>query len=209
VPPTTCTITNSTGVGSTCSLIQDKTGLITGLALNDFGHGYANSPSATTLTISGGTCSVAPTGVAFIGGSGNPSPSGPWCFDHNMNITAGWPGEDPMLPDPTTQGDPTNSCFAPSGGGGVDVNTNFDVQYSNMNFDATNNLPVNWGGPGFSGTDDLHLTSSSPGHGAASGNNQGRDVANGGSTLNDMGADIDLVLLYTGCTIQSGVMQCP
>lgn len=206
--PFTCTITNSTGTGATCGVITDKTGALTGLSLSAFGQGYSNPPSSTTLTISGGTCSVQPTGAAFTGGAGNPSPTGPWCVDHNLHITAGWPGEDPLA-DPTAQGDTVNSCFSPAGGGFVDVSHNSDVLYTNMNFDATNNLPVNWGGSGFSGTDDLHLQPSSPGHGTSNGDNQGRDVANGGSTLNDMGADIDLVLLYTGCTIQSGVMQCP
>lgn len=211
VPPTTCTITNPTGTGATCGLIFDETGALSGLSLSAFGQNYANAPSSTTLTIGGGTFTRQATGTAFIGGSGNPSPSGAWCADHNINIVAGWPGEDAMLPDPTTQGDiaAQNSCFFPAGGHWIDVNTNNDVKFTNMNYNLSNNIPVDWGWPGFTETDDLHLLTASQGHNAANGDNQGRDVANGGPTLNDIGADVDLVLLYTGCTISSGRMICP
>lgn len=213
VPPTTCTITNSTGTGATCGLILDKSGNLTGLSLGAFGQGYANSPSATTLTISGGTCSTTPTGLAFIGGSGNPSPSGAWCADHNMNITAGWPGEDAMLPDPTAQGDTVNACFSPTGGGYVDVTNLTNVQYLNFSYNNANNLPVDWGwvySPTFIGNDDLHLSPTSPGHNTANGDTP----VTGNPAFNDIGANIDLILKYTGCSIpasgaNTGKMVCP
>lgn len=195
VPPASCSISGS-GTGATCGLIFSKTGALTGLSLGNFGRNYTSA----TVNLTGGTCSVAPVAIALIGGAGNPSPAGPWCADHNINVTAGWPGEDPMTPDPTSQGDSTNSCFAPSGGGFIDVTNWTNVQFVNATFDPVGGLPI---------TDDLHLTAGSPGHNASNGDNQGRDIANGGPTLNDMGADIDLVLLYTGCVIQSGKMVCP
>jgi hypothetical protein len=198
VPVSSCTITGD-GSGALCTPVLDKTGKLTAVALQYYGSGY------TTAGVSFGGCNgggdVLPTAVALIGGAGNPSPAGPWCVDHNLNVIAGWPGEDALLPDPSAQGDTTNACFAPTGGGTVDVTGWLDphVGFANFTFDQTTGLPL---------TDDLHLTLSSSGHNAANGDNQGRDIANGGSTINDMGADVDLVLLYTGCTIQNGVMTC-
>jgi len=206
VPISSCSITGD-GTGAQCTAVLNKDGSLNYVALNLFGQGYTHA--SVTLGGCNGGGDVLPTTTVLIGGAGNPSPSGPWCSDHNMNITNGWPGEDALLPDPSAQGDTTNACFSHTGGGWVDVFGLADVGWQNVSFDATNNLPVNWGGPGFTGTDDLHLTAGSAGHNASNSDNQGRDIANGGATLNDLGADVDLVLLYTGCTIQNGVMVCP
>lgn len=193
-----CTITGD-GTGATCSPNYDpKTKSLRAIAINSYGGGYTHA--AVTFGGCSGGGDVLPTTTVFLGGAGNPSPAGPWCSDHNINITAGWSGEDPMTPDPTAQGDSTNACFSTPGGSNQDVTNWAGMQFVNATFDPLSGLPV---------TEDFHLSNTSPGHLASNGDNVGRDVANGGPTLNDAGADIDLILLYTGCTIQSGVLVCP
>lgn len=184
VVPTSCSFSGGGGSAAVCKL-QTSGGTVTNVFPDSVGHGYTSAPA---VVFSGQTCSVTPTAHAVVGGA-TIARSEAWCNDHNLYPTAAFAGEVPMTPYPTSQGaDMTHSsCPSPGGGGNVGVSTWNDVHFVNFMMDgAGNEIP----------TGDLHLDPSSPGHLAA---NDGRD----------MGADVDQVLLKTGCVISGGVMTCP
>lgn len=182
VKPTSCAFTGGAGSGGVCNF-SFSGGAVTAVFPDVVGHGYTSAPA---VAFSGGTCSVTPTAHSVIGGATIPR-SGAWCNDHNLYPTAAFSGEVPMTPYPTSQGSATSSCASPGGGGNLSVTTWSDVHFVNFLMDGSGNeIP----------TGDLHLSPSSPGHLAA---NDGRD----------MGADVDQVLLKTGCVISGGVMTCP
>lgn len=182
VVPTSCSFSGGGGSAAVCKL-QTSGGTVTNVFPDSVGHGYTSAPA---VVFSGQICSVTPTAHAVVGGA-TIARSEAWCNDHNLYPTAAFSGEVPMTPYPTSQGAAVSSCSSPGGGGNVSVSTWNDVHFVNFMMDgAGNEIP----------TGDLHLDPSSPGHLAA---NDGRD----------MGADVDQVLLKTGCVISGGVMTCP
>lgn len=143
------------------------------------GQNYTSAPAI-------GFTGCAATAHSVIAGAGI-ARSEAYCFDHNLLPTAAFPGEVPMTPYPTSQGSATSSCPSPGGGGNLTVATWADVHFVNLLIDGSGvEIP----------TGDLRLAPSSPGHLAA---NDGRDI----------GADINQILLKTGCVISGGVMTCP
>jgi hypothetical protein len=173
------------GIAGTCNVAGTTSA--TSVFATSVGKKYATAPTVTFSGCNGGG-DVLPTAHAFIGGAGN---SQPWCADHNLNVTAEFPGEVGMpIAGITAQGDTTNSCASGSGGGNQDVNTYTNVQFMNLPRDSKGvEIP----------TGDLHLAATSPGHNAANSDSRG----DAGPYANDIGADFDLVLSHTGCSLYS------
>lgn len=210
---TGATITGD-GSGATANVHLDKNGQVQFVNPGAVGKNY----STATISFQGCSTGTLPTANVILGGANNPSPSGPYCIDHNANVTNAFTGEvdsnfaatmNAIETGSTAQGDSPNSCVSANGGGNIDLTNPLVPGWSVVGFV---NMPLDAQGAEIP-TGDLHLCHTintfcpaiSPLVNAGNGDNRGDT----GPNANDLGADYDLVLRFIGASVQNGVTVFP